>query len=159
MNRRDFMKGILAAGIAPAIVKAENLMRINPQLVDQARDLSHLKYARSGEGVMFLCNTFDRPIGRCSLQMHSIMVDPCTGRPQAWAASMKADMVAARSGVASHVVIQTPCGDIKRIPVGPMDHLRKERVALFAGDRGMYEHPKEGARIPMQPRLFFTRDD
>ena len=30
MNRRDFMKGILAAGMAPAIVKAENIMRITP---------------------------------------------------------------------------------------------------------------------------------
>lgn len=34
MDRRDFMKGILAAGVAPAIVKAENIMRINPQIID-----------------------------------------------------------------------------------------------------------------------------
>jgi hypothetical protein len=33
MNRRDFMKGILAAGMAPAIVKAENIMRINPRIL------------------------------------------------------------------------------------------------------------------------------
>jgi hypothetical protein len=28
MERRDFLKGILAAGVAPAVVKAENLMKI-----------------------------------------------------------------------------------------------------------------------------------
>ncbi len=28
MNRRDFLKGILAAGIAPAIVKAANIMPV-----------------------------------------------------------------------------------------------------------------------------------
>jgi len=33
MNRRDFMKGILAAAMAPAIVKAENIMRINPRIL------------------------------------------------------------------------------------------------------------------------------
>ena len=34
MNKRDFMKGILALGIAPAIVKAENLMRIaTPKII------------------------------------------------------------------------------------------------------------------------------
>lgn len=33
MNRRGFLKAILAAGIAPAIVKAENIMRIQPQKI------------------------------------------------------------------------------------------------------------------------------
>lgn len=28
MKRRDFLKGILAAGVAPAVVKAENIMKI-----------------------------------------------------------------------------------------------------------------------------------
>lgn len=31
MNRRDFMKGILAACMAPAVVRAESLMHINPR--------------------------------------------------------------------------------------------------------------------------------
>lgn len=33
MNRRDFMKGILAAGMAPAIVRAESLMPINSRIL------------------------------------------------------------------------------------------------------------------------------
>ena len=30
MNRRNFLKGMLAAAAAPAIVKAENIMRVKP---------------------------------------------------------------------------------------------------------------------------------
>ena len=42
MNRRDFMKGILAAGIAPAICKAEWLMPVNSRILQhQWVDIEH----------------------------------------------------------------------------------------------------------------------
>ena len=46
MNRRDFMKGILAAACAPAIVKAENIMRINPRII-VPRDIATLAIMNS----------------------------------------------------------------------------------------------------------------
>ena len=36
MNRRSFMAALLAAGTAPAIVKAGSLMRVNPAIVGVA---------------------------------------------------------------------------------------------------------------------------
>ncbi len=39
MNRRDFMKGILAAAVAPAFVRAESLMPINSRILVPDRRL------------------------------------------------------------------------------------------------------------------------
>ena len=36
MNRRNFIKSMIAVGMAPAIVKASSIMRINPELYRRA---------------------------------------------------------------------------------------------------------------------------
>ena len=51
MNRRDFMKGILAAGMAPAICRAENLMQINSRVLVPRYDLARDMWVLSVEDI------------------------------------------------------------------------------------------------------------
>lgn len=50
MERRGFLKAILAAGIAPAVVKAGSLMRVEPIVVPSA---SSLDWWKGGNDVFF----------------------------------------------------------------------------------------------------------
>ena len=49
MLRRSFLKGILLAGMAPAIVKAGSLMRINPEIIIAPANLDLKAFAEAAD--------------------------------------------------------------------------------------------------------------
>lgn len=65
MNRRDFMRGILATCAAPAIVRAESLMPVNSRILIPRRDI-----LLTGPSFLFLDNS-GRILARCPIDIET----------------------------------------------------------------------------------------
>lgn len=124
MNRRNFLQAMLAACAAPAIVKAENIMRINPRIITPEATL--LRTA-------FIDKVIDDSV------MHLALIDPygkvlsTTTVPVDFDNKQTATFdPIAKSGVVDHVRIQTPWGtfeDRTAVP-RPMTLLTADTVRL-----------------------------
>ena len=112
MNRRDFMKGILAAGMAPAIVKAENIMRINPRgLIVQERKLIIPPGVDAAEVARLFIHANDgRILSQVPMQYAGAPYRDESNFLRAMKQPLRAmgDMVAQSSGHADHMVLEMP---------------------------------------------------
>lgn len=137
MNRRDFMKGILAVGMAPAIVKAENIMRINPDHLIVPKPVFAGVDISSGQsrGTIVLLNNAGKALARMDIGFDwtemlgkSINLDP---------------MIVSETGIINSIALENERGqtigiDVKCLPsvVMPGDsvHLLQPRLMGFRDD-------------------------
>lgn len=136
MNRRDFMKGILAAGMAPAIVKAENIMRINPRIL--TRDNNWGADFVPDRSVAVLYDQHQEIIGWAPIdqkktfaEMRMAMLDGSIKLSDLEVPGFS--FHAKRSGIATRMALVDSAGEAKVLPVNDMfdRHNTESRIAML----------------------------